>query len=376
MNDYIVKGGKPLRLGYTTGSCATAAASASASMLLHGEVIDTVLVALPFGDRVAFCIDNPVITADMASCSVKKDAGDDPDVTDGLDIVVRCQRCASGLHIRGGEGIGTVTVDGLSLPKGESAINPAPRRMILENVSAVCQQHGYSGGLVLTVAAPGGEAIAQKTFNPRLGIVGGISILGTTGIVEPMSEKAMLDTIRLLIDRRKAQDPDNILVAPGNYGLHFCRDSLGLDTAQVVKFANFLGECLDYIVYKQFRRVLLVGHAGKLVKAAGGIMQTHSAIADCRMEILAAHAACAGAGMATVQAIMTAPTTDGAIAILEQSGYGEQSLQTLLERLQFHLDNRVGHALEIGVVVFSQNRVLVQSGNAEHLAGFFSGESS
>ena len=376
MNKYIIKGGKPLRLGYTTGSCATAAAVASAHMLLAGKMMDTVAIALPSGEKAVFCIDNPIVTDDMASCSVKKDAGDDPDVTDGLDIVAQCELSPSGLHIRGGEGVGVITADGLALPRGEPAINPAPRRMIVDNVDAVCRHHGYSGGLVLTIAIPGGEAVAQKTFNPRLGIVGGLSILGTTGVVEPMSEKAVVDTIKLLIDKRKLQDPDNILITPGNYGSQFCRDTLGLDMGQVVKCSNFLGECLDYIAYKQFRRVLLVGHAGKLVKVAGGIMHTHSSTADCRMEILAAHAACAGAGAGIVQAIMTATTTDGAASILECSEYGAKAFRTLLEKLQFHLDCRVRHALEVGVVVFCRNKVLLQSDNAEILAGFFSGERS
>ena len=371
MDKYIAKGGRPLRLGFTTGSCATAASVASAAMLLGGEVPDRVMITLPDGQQVAFPIDNPVLTEESASCSVKKDAGDDPDVTDGMDIVVRCQSIASGLEILAGEGVGRVTAGGLALPVGEPAINPVPRRMIAENVASVCRQYGYGGGLRLTVGAPGGEAIAKKTFNPRLGIVGGISILGTTGIVEPMSEGAVVATIQLLVDRAWLQNPDSIVLAPGNYGLHFCRDHLGLDTGQVVKYGNYLGECLDYLVYKKFRRVLLVGHAGKLIKVAGGIMNTHSAMADCRMEILSAHAACAGAGMGTARAIMAAKTTDEALQLLEDSGYGAEVFGTMLEKILFHLESRVQKAMEIGVVVFSQNRVLVQSDKA--LTPFLSG---
>lgn len=374
MPEYIVKGGKPLRLGFTTGSCATAAAAASASMLLSGETTDRVMITLPSGDRVAFSVDDVVMLPDRASCSVKKDAGDDPDVTDGLKIFVSCERTGTGLEILGGAGVGTVTSDGLPVPRGDAAINPVPRRMILENVRAVCERYAYDGGMRLTVSAPGGETLAQRTFNPRLGIVGGISILGTTGIVEPMSQKAIVDTIKLLIDKRALENPHAILITPGNYGLAFCRDRLGLDMALAVKYANFLGECLDYITYKGFRKVLLVGHAGKLIKVAGGIMDTHSAVADCRMEIIAAHAACAGADMQTARMIMACATTDEAIAALTASGCAEGAFRSMLEKLEFHLNYRVKQELEVGVVVFSQDAVLMQNENAANLATLFAGE--
>lgn len=371
MHNYVVKGGKPLRLGYTTGSCATAAATAGAAMLVTGEVTDRVLITLPAGEKVAFSVDDVDISSAGVTCSVKKDAGDDPDVTDGIRIIVTCEKIPSGVELRGGPGVGTVTSDGLCIPRGETAINPAPRKMIMENVRAVCGRHGYEGGLRLTVSAPGGEEIAQKTFNPRLGIVGGISILGTTGIVEPMSRKAVLDTIKLLIDKRKLEDADNILITPGNYGLTFCREHLGPGMGLAVKYGNFLGECLDYIAYKKFRRVLLVGHAGKLVKVVGGVMDTHSSVADCRMEIIAAHAACAGGNAKTARAIMAAKTTDEAIDILNGTRYANESFRGMLEKLLFHLAYRVKQELEIGVVVFNRDAVLMRSENAAHLAALF-----
>lgn len=389
MQEYIVKGGRPLRLGYTTGSCATAAAAAAAGMLLTGRPLESVMIALPSGERVAFCLDDVEISDSTAACSVKKDAGDDPDVTDGIRIFARCSRCADGISIAGGDGVGTVTGDGLAIPRGEAAINPVPRRMIAENVRAVCERHGYGGGMTIEISAPGGDRIALKTFNPRLGIEGGISILGTTGIVEPMSEKAVVDTIRLLIDKRKLADPENILITPGNYAQAFCRDVLGIDMSLSVKFSNFLGECLDYLVYKKFRRILLVGHAGKMFKAAGGVMDTHSLVADCRMEVVAAHAACAGAGVATVRALMDCKSTDEAVALLKNSppaGLAKDTFARMLDKLMFHLEYRLALRAEagdrpaggpeVGVMVFSGNELLMQSANAAALAALFAGGKS
>lgn len=390
MAEYVVKGGRQLRLGYTTGSCATAAATAAAEMLLDGKVIEQVMVSLPSGDCVSFSLEDVKIALGRTSCSVIKDAGDDPDVTDGLKIFAECSFHEAdnlpevteieGVFLVGGEGIGRVTADGLSVPKGEPAINPVPRRMIVQNVRAACERFGYNGGLRVTISAPGGADIARKTFNPRLGIEGGISILGTTGIVEPMSEKAIVSTIKLLIDKRKLADPENILITPGNYGREYCRNTLGLDLEQAVKYSNFLGECLDYLVYKNFRRVLLVGHSGKLVKAAGGIMNTHSSVADCRSEIIASHAACAGAGQAIVQQIMRARTTDQALDLLAASGLEESTCAGMLKKLMEHLRQRLDYRLkegqagpEIGVVVFSQDKTIMQSDNAVELMKFFAG---
>ena len=407
MAGYVVKGGRPLRLGYTTGSCATAAAAAAAEMLLGGQILEQVLITLPSGDAVTFSLEDVEIGPGRASCSVVKDAGDDPDVTDGIKIFAECLLPRAGekgeedglavssgtvarsglegldITLLGGEGVGIVMADGLSVPKGEPAINPVPRKMIAHNVRAVCKRFGRTGGLSVCISAPGGIAAAKKTFNPRLGIEGGISILGTTGIVEPMSEKAIVDTIKLLIDKRWLADPENILITPGNYGRDHCRKVLGLELEQAVKYSNFLGECLDYLVYKGFKRILLVGHAGKLIKAAGGIMNTHSAVADCRMEIIAAHAASVGAGQASVQAIMRSRTTDEALDILFGCGLAEPICAGMLAKLMEHLRHRLDYRMqdgrsgpEIGAIVFSQDKTIMQSGNAAELAKFFLGENA
>lgn len=396
MSEYVVKGGRQLRLGYTTGSCATAAATAAAVMLFSQKPLEHTLITLPQGEQVAFSLEQVSFTSHRAMCAVIKDAGDDPDVTDGMRITAVCEKMdtESGgkIVIEGGEGIGRVTMDGLPMPKGEAAINPVPRKMIASNVAAVCREFGYTGGLRITLSAPEGEERALKTFNPRLGIVGGISILGTTGIVEPMSEKAMVDTVKLLLDKQKLLDSETVVIAPGNYGRSFVTDRLGIDNGRVVAYANFLGECLDYIAYKKFQRILLVGHFGKLVKVAGGIMQTHSSVADCRMEIITAHAACAGAQRESAEQLMQCPTTDAAVALLEGAGLDRAVYASLLDKTMFHLGERLKrgtHAAElpedkkkpssstqsenshkppvIEVVVFSGDTVILQSEGAEAL---------
>lgn len=374
MREYIVKGGKPLRLGYTTGSCASAAAAAAARMLLSGEEAEQVVIALPAGEEARFCLEDTTLAPGRAFCCVKKDAGDDPDVTDGMKICAECVFCEEGVVIAGGAGVGVVTADGLPVPKGEAAINPAPRKMITANVERLLAEYGYGQGIRITVSVPGGEAVARKTFNPRLGIEGGISILGTTGIVEPMSEKAMVDTIKLLIDRQYLHDPENILITPGNYGKNFISAALGLDINRAVKYSNFLGETLDYIKYKQFKRVLLVGHLGKMVKAAGGIMHTHSAVADCRLEVLTAHAAVAGADTALSRALMACVTTDAAVALLEESSLAPAVFDSLGGKILFHLRQRLGDAAQAELIVFLRDKSIIQSPGAKAMLSIFAGE--
>lgn len=372
MSEFTVKGGKALRRGYTTGSCATAAAAAAAEMLLSGQGVQRVSITLPDGTWMTFVPEDIELDAESASCAIVKDAGDDPDVTDGMKIFARCHRTAEGIVLAGGEGVGTVTADGLSVPKGEAAINPTPRRMISENLKRICAAHGYTSGLRVEISAPGGDKIALRTFNPRLGIVGGISILGTTGIVEPMSKQALIDTNKLLIDKQKIVDPEAILITPGNFGKHFLNDVLGLDGDRAVKFSNFLGECLDYVAYRQFKKILLVGHLGKMVKVAGGIMDTHSSIADCRMEIFSAHAACVGADSETACTLMACKTVEEALEVLHRTGLAEAVLENILGRILFHLWYRLReHNPQIEVIVFSGDKLLMQSPGAETLVQYF-----
>ena len=373
---YMIKNGKRLRCGYTTGSCATAAAAAAAEMLLTGKTISQAAIRLPDGETVLFDVEEPEIRGGQASCAIIKDSGDDPDVTHGLAIRARVQKDEEpGIRLTRGPGVGQVTMKGLQIPPGEPAINPVPRKMIRENVEKICADHRYEGGLTIEISAPGGEEIAQKTFNPRLGIVGGISILGTTGVVEPMSEKALVDTIRVEIDKRYEEDPEKILIAPGNYGRAFCLEELGLDIEHSAQISNYVGEALDYIKYKGFREILFVGHTGKLLKVAAGVMNTHSSYADCRMEIIAAHSACLGASPAKVQEIMKCLTTDDAFELIREEPYFEGVKERILAKALDHLNFRLKNEVKIEIVMFTTSREhIIMSDGAEALIAKFKEE--
>ena len=370
-DSFVVTGGKKLRCGYTTGSCAAAAAKAAALMLTAGAVADHVSITTPKGVCLRLEVEDARVFPDSAICAVRKDGGDDIDATDGALIYVRVSLNGSGkIMVDGGEGVGRVTRAGLDQPVGAAAINRVPRRMIAENVREVLA--GAFGpdackGADVVVFVPGGEEIARQTYNPRLGIEGGISILGTTGIVEPMSEAALLDTIRTKLNMLRAASDAPVLVTPGNYGEKFAKEALGLNLSRSVLCSNFLGDTLDYAAYLGFRGVLLVGHIGKLVKLAGGIFQTHSRVADARMEILAAHAALAGASQELVRELMGAPTTDRALELLKRQGIREPVIGTLLYKMEEHLNHRAGQ-IRTGVILFSsQSGLLGQTSEASEL---------
>lgn len=354
MEAYIEKDGKRLRLGYTTGSCAAAAAKAAAWMLLTGRQKDRISLVTPKGIPLDLPVLDTVIGEDFVSCAIQKDGGDDPDVTSGFHITAKVTCCGTpGIFIDGGEGVGRVTKRGLDQPVGAAAINSVPRQMIESNLREVCESLDYRQGLSVIISVPGGEALAKKTFNPRLGIVGGISILGTTGIVEPMSEKALLDTIRVELRQRRETGSDYVLLTPGNYGTDFLRQSLGMGDS-AVQISNFVGDSLDLCRELGFRGAILVGHIGKLVKLAGGMMNTHSKFGDCRMEILAAYAGVSGASPETVREILECVACDDAVRILKAAGCLEDTMAHLTERLAFHLNHRGGEALPVEAVFFSK----------------------
>lgn len=373
MNEYIVKNGKELRIGYTTGSCAAAAATAAAAILL-GREVSACKILLPSGEAASFQINNITKTPEQVSCSVTKDGGDDPDVTTGLEIfaTVRKTKDKGIITVDGGEGVGRVTAKGLRCPVGEAAINPTPRKMITENVKKLCSEVNYGAGLDVIISVPGGAEIAKKTYNERLGIIGGISILGTTGIVEPMSEKALVDTIKVVTDRQKLIDSENVLISPGNYGKDFCRENLGLDIDRAVQISNFVGESLDYIKYKGFKRILFVGHTGKLIKIAAGVMNTHSYNADARMEIIGVHSAMAGADAKTVNAIMKCISTDEAFDLISDKSYYDEVKRSILEKVMYHLRYRLKDMCEIEVIMFTSNRRhIIKSEGAEEMLTHF-----
>ncbi len=366
---YIYKNNQKLRLGYTTGSCAAAAAKAAVQMLLTGKQVSYVELMTPKGISLTLEVLDARISGKEASCAIEKDAGDDPDVTNGIKIYAAVRKCQEpGIHIDGGEGVGRVTRDGLEQPVGSAAINSVPRAMIRKSVEETCRRFGYEGGMSVIISIPEGMELARKTFNPRLGIQGGISVLGTSGIVEPMSETALIETIRMEVRMRHTQGHRCLVLAPGNYGLDFLKEYNPKLLEHCVKYSNFLGEALDAAVEYGFQGVLLAGHIGKLVKLAGGIMNTHSRNADARMEILTAHAALSGADQDTSKALMSCVTTDEALDILRDAGLLEPVMNRLMERMQFYADHRTGGAFSCAVITFSQKHgILGKTDNVEEV---------
>ena len=374
-----------LRWGYTTGTCAAAASLAAALMLLGGKRQERVSLTTPKGICLELETEEIQMEEDQVFCAVRKDAGDDPDVTDGILIFGRVSRRQeksmeeSGAYIHesgslrlvltGGVGVGTVTKPGLSCEVGKPAINPVPRRMIFEPVEKVCREYGYTGSLRIEIYAPEGKERAERTFNPRLGIQGGISILGTSGIVEPMSEAALLETIRLELRQKHLEGYDRLILTPGNYGEAFLRNHLGIDLGEAVKCSNFIGKTLDMAGKEGIREVFLAGHGGKLIKVAAGIMNTHSSEADGRMEILAAYGAACGAGPELIEEILEAVTVDQGLALLERCpGLRERVMERVMERISFHIGRRTFGKLQAEVLVFTNERgILGMTAGAENM---------
>lgn len=358
-----------LRSGFTTGTCAAIATKAALKMLFEQQNIASESVMTPKGIEIETDIENASYSDRYASCAVRKDAGDDPDVTNGILVYSKVEFIdGTGIIIDGGVGVGRVTKPGLWQEIGEAAINKVPRQMIADVVKEQLDIHDYEGGVKITISVPQGVEIARKTFNPRLGIEGGISILGTSGVVEPMSEQAIIDTIKVEIDVKKANEGDYLMIAPGNYGIDFIKESYNVDLEKAVKCSNFVGEALDFAEKAGFKGLLMIGHIGKFVKLAGGIMNTHSKNADSRMELLAVHAAFETDDIKLVRKIMDCVTTDDAIAILKEAGICDAVMKRILEKALFYVGNRVGNELEIGMVIFSnEHGLLAQSDNAEQM---------
>lgn len=348
-----------MRYGFTTGSCAAAAAKAAAYMLLTGRKKTEITIKTPKGIPYTAQIQEITRKEKEVACAVEKDGGDDPDITTGALIfakvsfeeVLNTERCR--IKIEGGIGVGRVTRPGLDQPVGNAAINHVPREMIQKEVLQVCEVMDYKGGLIVEISVPEGERLAEHTFNPRLGIVGGISILGTSGIVEPMSTQAILDTINTELRQRKAEGFDYVAVSPGNYGLDFMKKVYGYDLDRSVKCSNFIGATVDMAVEMGFQKMLLTGHIGKLIKLAGSIMNTHSKEADCRMELLAAFAVKKQVEPDTILRILDCVTTEEALRILEKSGKLESVMDYAMERICFYLKKRTQGKMQIECIMYA-----------------------
>lgn len=377
-----------MRYGFTTGSCAAAAAAAACYMLLTGRKKEEMTILTPKGISYTAKLVDISINESSAACAIVKDGGDDPDITTGAHIVAEVAflqkeslqkeslqkesrqkdktDAVQQIIICGGKGVGRVTKPGLDQPVGEAAINHVPREMIEKEVRRICALCDYNGKLQVTISVPEGEEIAQKTFNPRLGITGGISILGTSGIVEPMSSQALLDTIQVELRQKKAMGQQMIAVTPGNYGLDFMKEAFAYDLDKSVKCSNFIGNTIDMAAETGFCGMLLTGHIGKLVKVSGGIMNTHSKEGDCRMELLAAAALKSGGSKTQALEILEAVTTEEGIRILQEGGNLQKTMQILMEKIMFYLQKRAAGRLQIECMMYANGYgLLAESSGAE-----------
>ena len=383
MEALVYKDKKMLRRGYTTGTCAALAAQGAVSFLVSGIWPETAELMTPAGQMVRVPLMEKKAGNGAVSCAVKKDAGDDPDVTDGLLIFARARFLPEDtgkarVVIDGGEGVGRVTKAGLDQPVGAAAINSVPRRMIEDAVAEVLEEAGADRPVEILIFVPGGEKAAEKTFNPVLGITGGISILGTSGIVEPMSEEALIETIRAHMQVLRSEGRRFAAAVPGNMGERFLWSYLereGIGKIPAVVCSNFVGRTLDIAGELGFSGLLLAGHLGKLVKLGCGIMNTHSKEGDGRMETLVACALRAGAGTGTLKRIQEANTTEQALEELKAAGILKETMGALLERMDWYMRRRVPETLETGILVFdAAGTLLGATENARDLLALAAGE--
>ncbi len=282
----------PLRFGWTTGACATAAAKAAWTGLCTGSIPTTITITLPKGQRPVFTIVHAQIGADWAQATVEKDAGDDPDVTHGALITVRMERApiGSGITFQAGEGVGTITKPGLPIPVGDPAINPVPRRMIDEAITEVSAEYGAPLDACVTISVENGAALALKTWNPRLGIIGGISILGTTGIVRPFSCSAWIASIHRGIDVAVATEAQHVVGATGATSEGYVRTLYNLPDSAYLDMGDFVGGLLKYLRRHPVPRITIAGGPGKMTKLAQGALDLHSKRSQVDLETLARRA--------------------------------------------------------------------------------------
>ncbi|MCD7735643.1 MAG: cobalt-precorrin-5B (C(1))-methyltransferase CbiD [Lachnospiraceae bacterium] len=398
-----MKKNKKLRCGYTTGSCAAAAAKAATEMLLSGRICYRADLLTPKGIRLHLPVEEQEIADCQASCAVKKYGGDDPDATNGILVYARAEYLTESetgkirVLVDGGVGVGRVTKPGLEQEVGAAAINRVPREMITKEVERICELYEYPGRIKITISVPDGVEIAKRTFNPHLGIQGGISILGTSGIVVPMSEDALIASIRVEMKQKIAGGEQYLLITPGNYGADFIRRqdlpyaaggrneraaahsgyaaelpcasgdydeasetqmerkdrSRALDAEHSMKCSNYVGETLDIAEELGARGILFVAHIGKFIKVSGGIMNTHSAHADCRAELMAAQAMRAGIPPEIAGELLDTNTTEEAVGILIRTGWLKPVMEQVTERVKYHLQKHCRGAIETEAIIYS-----------------------
>ena len=389
IDEFNIKNGHTQRYGFTTGTTATAAAIGAAYMYLNDKR-DIVDVELPAGITLTIPLEFVKKEKNLFTCGVKKNAGDDPDVTDGILISTKLEfiKKENGLEFNffAGEGVGVFTKDGLALPKGEAAINPVPRQMMIDNLSVILKEHGFSGIVNITVTVENGADIAKKTFNERLGIIGGISILGTSGLVLPMSKTALLQTIEADIKfRLKNSKERRVYLAPGNIGAKFLENNFNINSTTVAIISNFIGESIDYAISNDAIEIVLCGDLGKLIKLSGGIMNTHSNDSDSRLELLVAAVIklCIKEKkelpIQIISNLFEQKTTTGAVNIIKENNF-DNCFDILADQMLYYAYNRAFKAeifyhknryanieefknnLAIRIIVFSDNIMIIDTG--------------
>ncbi len=350
----------PLRRGWTTGTCAAAAAKAAFAALVTGEFPDPVEVMLPHGERPSFALAMMRKDEDSATAGVVKDAGDDPDVTHGALIcaTVRVGAPGAGVTFRAGEGVGTVTRPGLPVVPGEPAINPVPRRMIGDAIAEVAAAAGRSADADVEISIPGGEALAAKTLNARLGIVGGLSILGTTGIVVPYSCSAWIASIHQGIDVARAAGLTHIAAATGASSETGAKRLYGLPEIALIDMGDFVGGMLKYLNRHPVPRVTIAGGVAKMTKLAQGLTDLHSKRGEVDRIELANLAAAAGGSTQLCERIVAANTAAQAFALAQAEGIalGDAVARAAQETAQGIV---TGHDIGVEIILFDREQNLV-----------------
>ena len=335
---------KILRGGFTTGAASAAGVKAALIFFYTGEIVNEVEITALDGTILKIPVAKVERLGEKILVEVIKDAGDDPDITNGVSIFTTTKVIGEEIIFRAGVGVGKITKAGLQLPVGEPAINPGPRRLI-KNIAAEfnCK------GLEVEISIPAGVELAKKTLNPILGVEGGLSIIGTTGVLRPMSEEAFKNSLVPQIDVAKSAGFTALVFVPGKIGETLAKN-FGLPEAAIIQTSNFIGFMLEQAAEKNIRQIILCGHLGKLIKVAAGIFHTHNRIADARLETLAAYSAAEGLKTSEVKKILSASTTEEAAEIISANNL-EIVYKKIAERASLRAERYVFGKISVGTIL-------------------------